>query len=101
MANKWLMHVKKTMKTMKSRGTYKKGDGLKKVIMEAKKSYKKHKGGAEQTDSSSSDDTAAATPAPPTAMAATPAPTPDAPAPPTAMGGRRKRGTRRTRRLRK
>ena len=27
---------------MKSKGTYKKGDGLKKVILEAKKSYKKH-----------------------------------------------------------
>jgi hypothetical protein len=45
MANKWLSHVKKTMKTMKSKGTYKKGDGLKKVILEAKKSYKKHGGG--------------------------------------------------------
>ena len=45
MANTWLTHVKKTMKTMKSKGTYKKGDGLKKVIKEAKKSYKKHKGG--------------------------------------------------------
>ena len=52
MANKWLMHVKKTMKQMKSRGTYKKGDGLKKVILEAKKSYKKHKGGEESPDSS-------------------------------------------------
>jgi hypothetical protein len=96
MANKWLMHVKKTMKTMKSRGTYKKGDGLKKVILEAKKSYKKHKGGAEgDSSSSSSDDTAAAAPTP---MADAPAPEvkPDAPA-----GGRRKRGTRRTRRLRK
>jgi hypothetical protein len=41
MANKWLAHVKKTMKTMKSKGTYKKGDGLKKVIMEAKKTYAK------------------------------------------------------------
>jgi hypothetical protein len=30
------------MKAMKSRGTYKKGDGLKKVILEAKKTYKKH-----------------------------------------------------------
>ena len=39
MANAWLTHVKKTMKTMKSKGTYKKGDGLKKVIMEAKKSW--------------------------------------------------------------
>lgn len=46
MANHWLTHVKKTMKTMKSKGTYKKGDGLKKVIKEAKKTYKKHKGGA-------------------------------------------------------
>ena len=45
MANKWLAHVKKTMKRMKSSGTYKKGDGLKKVILEAKKSYKK--GGAD------------------------------------------------------
>jgi hypothetical protein len=90
MANKWLMHVKKTMKTMKSRGTYKKGDGLKKVIMEAKKSYKKHKGGADG-------DSASDTPAP--APAATPEVKPDAPAAP--VGGRRKRGTRRTRRLRK
>ena len=86
MANKWLMHVKKTMKTMKSRGTYKKGDGLKKVILEAKKSYKKHKGGAE--GDSSSEDAPAPAPAPEVK--------PDAPA-----GGRRKRGTRRTRRLRK
>ena len=44
MANAWLSHVKKTMKHMKSKGSYKKGDGLKKVIMEAKKTYKK--GGA-------------------------------------------------------
>ena len=49
MANAWLAHVKKTMRTMKSRGTYKKGMGLKQVIKEAKKSYKKHKGGAEET----------------------------------------------------
>lgn len=46
MANAWLSHVKKTMKSMKSKGSYKKGDGLKKVIKEAKKTYKKHKGGA-------------------------------------------------------
>ncbi len=70
MANKWLMHVKKTMKTMKSKGTYKKGDGLKKVISEAKKTWKKHGGG----------DDAAAAPASP-------------PAP--AMGGRRTRKVRR------
>lgn len=68
MANKWLTHVKHTMKTMKKRGTYKKGDGLKKVILEAKKSYKKHKGGEESPESS-------------------PAATPVSPA---VMGGRRK-----------
>jgi hypothetical protein len=97
MANKWLMHVKKTMKTMKSRGTYKKGDGLKKVIMEAKKSYKKHKRGGADGDSASD------TPAP--VAATTPEVKPEAPAAPAAptasTGGRRKRGTRRTRRLRK
>jgi hypothetical protein len=41
MANAWLTHVKKTMSEMKHRGTYKKGDGLKKVILAAKKTYKK------------------------------------------------------------
>jgi hypothetical protein len=41
MANPWLTHVKKTMSEMKHRGTYKKGDGLKKVILEAKKTYKR------------------------------------------------------------
>jgi len=45
MANAWLIHVKATMKTMKNRGTYKKGDGLKKVILEAKKTYKKSSSG--------------------------------------------------------
>ena len=74
------MHVKKTMKTMKSRGTYKKGDGLKKVILEAKKSYKKHKGGEESPESS-------------------PASSPVSPA---VMGGRRKgRKGGKTRRHRK
>ena len=41
MANAWLTHVKKTMSEMKHRGTYKKGDGLKKVILAAKKTYKR------------------------------------------------------------
>ena len=47
MANAWLTHVKATMKTMKSKGQYKKGDGLKKVIKEAKKTY--HKTAARKT----------------------------------------------------
>lgn len=41
MANAWLTHVKKTMKTMKSKGTYAKGKGLGQVIKEAKKTWKK------------------------------------------------------------
>lgn len=51
MANAWLTHVKKTMSEMKHRGTYKKGDGLKKVILAAKKTYKKSSAGpkAKQT----------------------------------------------------
>ena len=47
MANKWIMHVKKTMKQMKSKGTYAKGKGLGQVIQEAKKTWKK--GGAAHT----------------------------------------------------
>ena len=58
MANKWLAHVKKTMKQMKSRGQYKKGDGLKKVIMAAKKTYSKgKKGGADGDESVPAADT--------------------------------------------
>lgn len=44
MANKWITHIEKTMKTMKSKGTYEKGKGLSQVMKEAKKSW--HKGGA-------------------------------------------------------
>jgi len=51
MANKWITHIKKTMKQMKSRGTYKKGMGLKQVIKEAKKSWSKAKrGGGESSE---------------------------------------------------
>jgi hypothetical protein len=39
MANAWLAKVKSTMAEMRRRGTYKKGDGLRKVIEEAKKTY--------------------------------------------------------------
>lgn len=41
MANAWLVHVKKTMKHMKSKGIYAKGKGLGQVIKEAKKTWKK------------------------------------------------------------
>ena len=57
MANKWLVHVKKTMKQMKSRGQYKKGDGLKKVIMAAKKTYSKGKKGGGDDGSVSDEET--------------------------------------------
>jgi hypothetical protein len=50
MANKWITHIKKTMKQMKSRGTYKKGMGLKQVIKEAKKSWHKVKMGGAESD---------------------------------------------------
>jgi hypothetical protein len=45
MANKWLAHMKKTMRMMKKKKTYKKGMGLKQVIEQAKLTYKK--GGAD------------------------------------------------------
>lgn len=39
MANRWITHIKKTMKAMKSKGTYVKGKGLGQVITEAKKTW--------------------------------------------------------------
>jgi hypothetical protein len=74
MANPWLSHVKKTMKQMKHSGTYKKGDGLKKVIMAAKKTYKK-RGGADGSASA-----------------------PETPVAPMSVTGGRRRKTRRSRR---
>lgn len=47
--SKWTAHVKKTMKQMKAKGDYKKGDGLMAVLKEAKKTYKKH-GGADDEE---------------------------------------------------
>uniref|UniRef100_A0A6C0HFH3 Uncharacterized protein n=1 Tax=viral metagenome TaxID=1070528 RepID=A0A6C0HFH3_9ZZZZ len=78
MANKWITHIKKTMKTMKSRGTYKKGMGLKQVIKEAKKSWHKVKGKRGGGEDSSSEEEA------------------DPP-----MGGRRRRKHGKTQRRRK
>lgn len=51
MANKWLAHIKKTMKQMKSKGTYEKGKGLKQVIMAAKKTWHKTKKGGAESES--------------------------------------------------
>lgn len=81
MANKWIVHIKKTMKTMKSRGTYKKGMGLKQVIKEAKKSWHHAKKGGADPDAEkvSGDSMAEPVPVP------VPAPMPEG-------GRRRKRG---------
>ncbi len=55
MPNKWIAHIKKTMRKMKDSGTYVAGKGLKQVIAVAKKSWhsvKKGvglKGGAEDS----------------------------------------------------
>lgn len=48
MANPWIVHIKKTMKQMKARGSYAKGKGLSQVIKEAKKTWKK--GGASHVE---------------------------------------------------
>uniref|UniRef100_A0A6C0JKM7 Uncharacterized protein n=1 Tax=viral metagenome TaxID=1070528 RepID=A0A6C0JKM7_9ZZZZ len=53
MANKWLVHIKKTMKKMKASGTYKKGMGLKQVILAAKKTWHKAKKGGGDSDEES------------------------------------------------
>ncbi len=41
----WNDHWHKVREEMMKKGTFKKGDGLMKVFKEAKKSFKKHKGG--------------------------------------------------------
>jgi hypothetical protein len=57
MANKWLVHIKKTMKQMKAKGTYIAGKGLGQVIKAAKKTWHSTKkavglrGGGEDSDS--------------------------------------------------
>jgi hypothetical protein len=51
MANKWLVHIKKTMRHMKAKKTYVKGKGLKQVIDEAKKTWHKVKKGGAESDS--------------------------------------------------
>jgi hypothetical protein len=56
MPNKWLAHIKKTMKQMKSKGTYKKGMGLKQVILAAKKTWHKKGGGSCMTGGEGSDE---------------------------------------------
>jgi hypothetical protein len=101
MANKWLVHIKKTMKTMKAKGTYVKGKGLKQVILAAKKTWHKVKtggGNGDLVDVPLDDDAPAAAP-----PAAPPATTGTEVAPNSAanIAGRRRRKTRRRRHSRR
>ena len=94
MANKWLVHVKKTMKRMKSMGTYKKGLGLKQVIMAAKKTWHSAKKGMHGGDGGTTGaefvDVDLTTPSPPGKLN-----TGDAEAVNGALGGRRRTRRRR------
>ena len=86
MANAWITHIKKTMRTMKSKGSYKKGLGLKQVIKEAKKSWHKGKrGGADEDVEKPMSDPKAPPPPPPSDE----------------TGGKRRRGRKTVRRGRK
>jgi hypothetical protein len=88
MANAWISHVKKTMGAMKKAGSYKKGDGLKKVILAAKKTYKSTRRASKKGRRGGADEGMGGAPTP--AMQSgneTPAPV--------ASGGRRRRSTRR------
>ena len=93
MANKWLAHIKKTMKRMKSMGTYAKGKGLKQVIMAAKKTWSKVKKGGANDDGVEMEDVDLKSDPPAAAAATTTA------ADPTelkdALGGRRRKTRRR------
>ena len=90
MANKWILHIKKIMKTMKAKGTYKKGLGLKQVIREAQKTWRKHTGGNRDGPAPSSASDAAPLDEEVTGAVSADA-APGAPAP----GGRRRRKTHR------
>ena len=94
MANAWITHIKKTMRTMKSKGTYKKGLGLKQVIKEAKKSWHKgKKGGAgDEVEKPMSDEKLTSDDKVPPAPPADPA---------AETGGKRRRGRKTVRRGRK
>ena len=85
------MHVKKTMKQMKAKGTYEKGKGLKQVIMAAKKTWHKAKKGGAEGDGSGSDSDENSNKSGETT----------AEPPATVLGGRRHRKTRRRRHSRR
>lgn len=92
MPNAWISHVKKTMGAMKKSGTYKKGDGLKKVILAAKKTYKSTRRSSKKGRRGGED----APPSPPPTQPTQDATLPDEDEP--VMGGRRGRKSRSTRR---
>ena len=98
MANKWLVHIKKTMKTMKAKGTYVKGKGLKQVILAAKKTWHKVKTGGGGGDGNGFVDVSLKDDAPPAATTGTEVADPDSPP---NIAGRRRRKTRRRRHSRR
>jgi hypothetical protein len=98
MANKWLAHIKKTMKQMKAKGTYAKGKGLGQVIKAAKLTWHKAKkgGGGDDDDGVQAGNEMKDVDLksdPPAAAAAATTPDPDDPA--QALGGRRRKTRRR------
>jgi hypothetical protein len=98
MANKWLIHIKKTMKKMKATGKYVAGKGLKQVIMAAKKTWHKTKKGGGESDSD--DEKEKMVDVDLTTQGTTgveKAPDPTAAASSEVAGGRRRRKTRRRR----
>jgi len=96
MANKWLVHIKKTMKQMKAKGTYVAGKGLGQVIKAAKKTWHSAK---KAVGLRGGGDTPPSSPPPEPADESATTGTEVAPeAPEGAVGGRRHRKTRRRRR---
>ena len=98
MVNKWLVHIKKTMKKMKATGKYVAGKGLGQVIKAARLTWHKVKKGGGDGDAYTNEETPESTGAEETSEStgSTGAQVePDPPAPP--AGGKRRRKTRRRR----
>jgi hypothetical protein len=97
MVNKWLVHIKKTMKKMKATGKYIAGKGLGQVIKAAKLTWHKaKKGGSSCGDMKGGADSDSDEEKPAAAATTGAEVEPAAPAA-DAMGGKRRRKTRRRR----
>lgn len=96
MVNKWLVHIKKTMKKMKATGKYVAGKGLGQVIKAAKLTWHKVKKGGGDGDASTNEETSESTGAEETSESTGSTGAEVEPAAPPA-GGKRRRKTRRRR----